>query len=163
CREIRWRCSGNRASTWARCSGIRHPPFFAHRHEYSIRPRPYAPGPAPVPFCPAQCCASRFAWVQWRHPPNHSRSASDRAARACTWTFSSPPAYTKKPVRGFLIFFRVDFMTATAEFLYDQFPYEGFPITATHPDRIIPVGKLLGMNPAPATGCRVLELGCGDG
>jgi len=54
-------------------------------------------------------------------------------------------------------------MTATAEFLYDQFPYEGFPITATHPDRIIPVGKLLGMNPAPATGCRVLELGCGDG
>ncbi|MEO8127905.1 MAG: class I SAM-dependent methyltransferase [Bryobacteraceae bacterium] len=70
---------------------------------------------------------------------------------------------TKKPALGFLLFFRVDFMSAQPDFLYDQFPYEGFPITATHPDRIIPVAKLLGMEPAPATACRVLELGCGDG
>lgn len=54
-------------------------------------------------------------------------------------------------------------MTATPQFLYDQVPYEGYPITATHPDRIIPVARLLGMNPAPATSSRVLELGCGDG
>lgn len=74
-----------------------------------------------------------------------------------------PGPYTNKSVRGFLIFLHLDFMTAPAEFLYDQFLYEGYPITATHPDRIIPVARLLGMNPAPAAGCRVLELGCGDG
>ena len=54
-------------------------------------------------------------------------------------------------------------MSATPQFFYDQVPYEGYPITASHPDRIIPVARLLGMNPAPATGCRILELGCGDG
>ncbi len=54
-------------------------------------------------------------------------------------------------------------MTDSPQFLYDQFAYEGFPITASHPDRIIPVARLLGMKPAPATKCRVLELGCGDG
>jgi methyltransferase-like protein/ubiquinone/menaquinone biosynthesis C-methylase UbiE len=54
-------------------------------------------------------------------------------------------------------------MASTPQFVYDQVPYEGFPITATHPDRIIPVARLLGLNPAPATNCRVLELGCGDG
>ena len=54
-------------------------------------------------------------------------------------------------------------MTASPQFVYDQVPYEGYPITASHPDRIIPVARLLGMKPAPATNCRVLELGCGDG
>jgi SAM-dependent methyltransferase len=32
----------------------------------------------------------------------------------------------------------------------------------THPDRLAAVGKLFGMAPAPVTGCRVLEIGCGD-
>jgi 2-polyprenyl-3-methyl-5-hydroxy-6-metoxy-1,4-benzoquinol methylase len=54
-------------------------------------------------------------------------------------------------------------MPAAPQFLYDQVPYEGFPITPTHPDRIIPIARLLGLTPTPATRCRVLELGCGDG
>lgn len=54
-------------------------------------------------------------------------------------------------------------MTATPQFFYDQVPYEGYPITTSHPDRIIPIARLLGMNPTPATECRILELGCGDG
>src|SRR6185295_18367409 len=54
-------------------------------------------------------------------------------------------------------------MAAIPQFLYDRIPYEGYPITATHPDRIIPVATLLGMKPAPAAKCRILELGCGDG
>jgi methyltransferase-like protein len=54
-------------------------------------------------------------------------------------------------------------MTPAPQFIYDQVAYEGYPITSTHPDRIIPTAKLLGMNPAPATSCRILELGCGNG
>jgi len=33
----------------------------------------------------------------------------------------------------------------------------------THPDRLAAVATLLGMEPAPVTRCRVLEVGCGDG
>lgn len=54
-------------------------------------------------------------------------------------------------------------MTPAPQFIYDQVAYEGYPITSTHPDRIIPAAKLLGMNPVPATNCRILELGCGNG
>jgi len=46
---------------------------------------------------------------------------------------------------------------------YDQIAYPGFPFPETHPDRLSVIGRLLGMKPAPATRCRVLELGCGDG
>ncbi len=46
---------------------------------------------------------------------------------------------------------------------YDEIAYPGFPFPETHPDRLSVIGRLLGMKPAPATRCRVLELGCGDG
>src|SRR5690242_9822450 len=48
---------------------------------------------------------------------------------------------------------------------YDQFPYRGRPCTAGHPGRVYTIAALLGLSPAPAevTGCRVLELACGDG
>jgi methyltransferase-like protein/SAM-dependent methyltransferase len=46
---------------------------------------------------------------------------------------------------------------------YDQVPYNTFPQPQTHPDRLAAVGKLFGMDPAPVDGCRVLEIGCGDG
>jgi SAM-dependent methyltransferase len=46
---------------------------------------------------------------------------------------------------------------------YDQIAYPGFPFRETHPDHLSVIGRLLGMNPAPAPRCRVLELGCGDG
>jgi SAM-dependent methyltransferase len=36
-----------------------------------------------------------------------------------------------------------------------------FPFT--HPARLQAVARLFGLDPAPASGCRVLELGCGDG
>ncbi len=46
---------------------------------------------------------------------------------------------------------------------YDALPYPGFPYPQSHPDRMRTVGRLLGLEPAPAERCRVLELGCGDG
>ncbi len=46
---------------------------------------------------------------------------------------------------------------------YDEIAYPGFPFPETHPDRLSVIGRLLGMDPAPALRCRVLELGCGDG
>jgi len=46
---------------------------------------------------------------------------------------------------------------------YHQIPYITYPRLLTHPDRLAAVGKLFGMNPAPLRGCRVLEIGCGDG
>ncbi len=46
---------------------------------------------------------------------------------------------------------------------YDLIPYPTFPRPQTHPDRLAAVGKLFGMEPAPLAGCRVLEIGCGDG
>ncbi|HEY1206426.1 MAG: class I SAM-dependent methyltransferase [Bryobacteraceae bacterium] len=46
---------------------------------------------------------------------------------------------------------------------YDEIAYPGFPFPETHPDRLSVIGRLLGMDPAPAPRCRVLELGCGDG
>ena len=48
-------------------------------------------------------------------------------------------------------------------FAYDQVLYPGFPLAQTHPDRLATVAGLLGMKAAPPDGCRVLELGCGDG
>ena len=46
---------------------------------------------------------------------------------------------------------------------YDAIPYFGQPRPQTHPDRLGTIGTILGLDPAPATRCRVLELGCGDG
>src|SRR5205085_5325475 len=37
------------------------------------------------------------------------------------------------------------------------------PRIETHPDRLAAIGTLFGMETAPVTSCRVLELGCGDG
>lgn len=46
---------------------------------------------------------------------------------------------------------------------YDEVIYPGNPLPQTHPDRLATVASLFGMRPAPATRCRLLELGCGIG
>lgn len=46
---------------------------------------------------------------------------------------------------------------------YDRLRYDNFPFRATHPDWLGTVARLLGLEPAPAGSCRVLELGCGRG
>lgn len=50
-----------------------------------------------------------------------------------------------------------------ATFSYDRVPYTSYPYARTHPDRLETVGRLFGMEPAPAGACRVLELGCASG
>lgn len=46
---------------------------------------------------------------------------------------------------------------------YHKVRYITSAIRDSHPDRLASVAILLGMNPAPITKCRVLELGCGSG
>jgi SAM-dependent methyltransferase len=46
---------------------------------------------------------------------------------------------------------------------YEQLSYPGYAYAATHPARLEAIGRLFGLDPAPASTCRVLELGCGDG
>ena len=46
---------------------------------------------------------------------------------------------------------------------YDAVPYGMRTHARTHPRRLQTAGTLWGMRPAPADGCRVLELGCGEG
>ena len=46
---------------------------------------------------------------------------------------------------------------------YDNHRYTSHPFAQTHPARLATVAALFGIASAPATGCRVLELGCGDG
>ncbi|MCX4240628.1 methyltransferase regulatory domain-containing protein [Paraliomyxa miuraensis] len=46
---------------------------------------------------------------------------------------------------------------------YDQVPYTSYPYPQSHPDRLHVVASLFGARPALASGCRVLELGCGSG
>jgi methyltransferase-like protein/2-polyprenyl-3-methyl-5-hydroxy-6-metoxy-1,4-benzoquinol methylase len=46
---------------------------------------------------------------------------------------------------------------------FELIPYPTFPRPQTHPDRLAAVGRLFGMEPAPVEGCRMLEIGCGDG
>ena len=46
---------------------------------------------------------------------------------------------------------------------YDELPYESHAFPQTHPDRLSVIARLFGMQPAPLEGCRVLELGCGNG
>ncbi len=47
--------------------------------------------------------------------------------------------------------------------IYDTVPYRSGARTVTHPDHLAVLGRLLGMSNADPSGCRVLELGCGDG
>lgn len=46
--------------------------------------------------------------------------------------------------------------------LYDVVEYPGQSHEQTHPERLATIGILYGLNPAPPTRCRVLELGCGS-
>jgi methyltransferase-like protein len=46
---------------------------------------------------------------------------------------------------------------------YDEIPYPSYPLPQTHPDHLATVATLLGLHPAPADRCRVLELGCASG
>jgi SAM-dependent methyltransferase len=50
-----------------------------------------------------------------------------------------------------------------ADDAYHQIPYLSNPMAQTHPNRLASVATLFGMAPAPVTGCRVLEVGCGSG
>jgi SAM-dependent methyltransferase len=54
-------------------------------------------------------------------------------------------------------------MTDVNETPYDEVIYPGNPLPQTHPDRLATLATLYGMQPAPATHCRFLELGCGVG
>ena len=46
---------------------------------------------------------------------------------------------------------------------YETFHYDSMAYRATHPDWLGTLGRLVALTPAPATDCRVLELGCGTG
>lgn len=46
---------------------------------------------------------------------------------------------------------------------YDEVPYPEYVFAQTHPDRLATIAKLHGMEAAPASACRLLELGCGAG
>jgi len=46
---------------------------------------------------------------------------------------------------------------------YDTVPYPSYTHPQTHPERLSVIGRLFGLDPAPVTRCRVLELGCGNG
>src|SRR6266704_7122461 len=44
---------------------------------------------------------------------------------------------------------------------YDRVPYPSGVFSQTHPNRLATVAFLRGMDPAPVSRCRVLELACG--
>jgi len=46
---------------------------------------------------------------------------------------------------------------------YDAIPYESFPITETHPDRLAVIGRLFGLEAPDPARARVLELGAAAG
>lgn len=46
---------------------------------------------------------------------------------------------------------------------YDLVAYPGYSHPQTLPDRLAVIATLFGLKPAPPRGCRVLELGCGNG
>lgn len=46
---------------------------------------------------------------------------------------------------------------------YDEVPYESHAFPQSHPNRLAVIGYLFGMNPAPVSHCRVLELGSASG
>jgi len=47
--------------------------------------------------------------------------------------------------------------------LYAEIPYQSTAIAETHPHHLAALGRLFGLQSAPSTSCRVLELGCGSG
>lgn len=47
--------------------------------------------------------------------------------------------------------------------VYNDVPYTSAPSPARHPERLATIGTLLGLDVAPVTTSRVLELACGDG
>lgn len=54
-------------------------------------------------------------------------------------------------------------MSSAAITSYDQVIYPNYTYPQTHPRQLAALGALLGLNTAPPSRCRVLELGCGDG
>ena len=54
-------------------------------------------------------------------------------------------------------------MLATDQTSYDRVLYPSNPFAHTHPDHLATIASLHGMTPAPVSGSRVLELGCGSG
>jgi cyclopropane fatty-acyl-phospholipid synthase-like methyltransferase len=54
-------------------------------------------------------------------------------------------------------------MNDTLEARYNQVLYTGYAQSDTHPGRLATLARLFGMSPAPPEGCRVLDIGCGDG
>jgi hypothetical protein len=46
---------------------------------------------------------------------------------------------------------------------YDVIRYPGHAFPQTHPDRLAALARLFGLDAVPPTGCRLLEIGCGDG
>lgn len=46
---------------------------------------------------------------------------------------------------------------------YDSIPYPSYVFPQTGPDRLATLAALHGLDPAAPSGCRYLELGCGDG
>ena len=54
-------------------------------------------------------------------------------------------------------------MTADHLTDYDRVLYPSYTHPQTHPNRLAVIGALFGLEPAPVEGCRVLELGCGNG
>ena len=46
---------------------------------------------------------------------------------------------------------------------YNVVSYPSHAYPETHPDRLAVIGILCGMDPVPVEGCRILEIGCGDG
>jgi SAM-dependent methyltransferase len=51
----------------------------------------------------------------------------------------------------------------TQDTRYDSVVYPSYTHPQTHPDRLAVIGALFGLKPAGVNGCRVLELGCGNG
>jgi methyltransferase-like protein len=46
---------------------------------------------------------------------------------------------------------------------YDQVQYPSLPFDRSHPDNLSAMATLFGLDPAPPTDCRVLEIACADG
>jgi SAM-dependent methyltransferase len=51
----------------------------------------------------------------------------------------------------------------TAPFAYDVVDYPTAALPQAHPGHLHAVARMFGCDPAPVDGCRVLEIGCGDG
>jgi methyltransferase-like protein/2-polyprenyl-3-methyl-5-hydroxy-6-metoxy-1,4-benzoquinol methylase len=53
--------------------------------------------------------------------------------------------------------------SATAQFSYDEVPYESYCYKNTHPDNLYVIGKIFGMTPPDLRTGRTLEIGCAAG